>query len=362
MTSERILIVKPSAMGDVIHTLPLLTRLRQGYPEAYIAWVVNRSCAGVVEDHPHLDEVVVFERQDWSSAADLAGMLSASRGLLELVRRLRQRHFDLALDLQGLFRSGLLTLLSGAPKRVGFSGAREFAGLAYTQSVRVPTADMHAVDRYLLFAEALGLRGEGEVTFVLPTSEADETWAEGLASRLTTGSKPLVLVNPTARWASKCWPATHYAELADRLVREYGAAVVFTGTAGDRLLVDRVRKMTAEQSTDLCGKTTVKQLIALMRRADLAVCNDSGPMHLAAALKTPVLAFYGPTSPVRTGPYGDATRCVVLRKDVPCGPCYRRECQRLLCLEAITADEAFEAAVNLLELNQGTGRESRAST
>ncbi len=349
METKKILIIKPSAMGDVVQALPLLRTLRRAFPHAHIAWVVNRSCADVLSGHPHLDEVVPFDRRAWSGVRNL---LSASAGLTELVRGLRRRKFDLALDLQGLFRSGLITLLSGASMRMGFADAREFATIGYNRTVHTPTRDMHAVDRYMLFARELGLPADGEPEFVLPMCRAEADWAEEFVAGLRAERGPLVLVNPSARWATKRWPATRFAELIDSLVRVEGAVVVLTGSDQDRPVVERVRRMSAENSIDLVGKTSLKQLVALLRRSDMLVCNDSGPMHLAAALGTPVLAFFGPTSPVRTGPYGEPTRCVVLRKELSCSPCYRRDCRRLRCLEAITSEEATEAAVNLLELNR----------
>lgn len=346
MKRRSIVIIKPSSMGDVLHALPLLAVLRKNEPTSHIAWVVNRSFAELLEGHPYLDEVIVFEREAFDGRQRL---LESSMDFVRFVRGMRDRRFDLALDLQGLFRSGLMTLGTGAGTRLGFAGARELAGLGYNDYVRVPNPEMHAVDRYLLFARQLGLSTRGRADFTLPPAPVDAAWAEGLVTGLRSERGPVVVMSPAARWTTKCWPAAHYAELSDTLVRRRRATVVFVGSAGDRATVRRIRHMTAERSMDLAGQTTLRRLAALLARADLMVSNDTGPMHLAAAVGCPVLAFFGPTSPVRTGPYAGATRSVVLSSRTPCAPCYRKECHRRQCLQDITPDRAQEEAGRLLE-------------
>ena len=371
--AKRVLIIKPSSMGDVVHALPVLGALRRAWPGAHIAWVVSRGCAGVIEGHPQLDEVIVFEREAWGWGR----VWGASVGLVRLIRRLRAGRYDVALDLQGLLRTGLMTRLSGAKLRMGFANARELAWLGYNRRVEVPTAEMHAVERYMLFVRELGIETMGGPEFVLPEREEDEGWAEQQKKQFTAKTqraqrtakpgandnnsqeaasdteraqerRPLVVMNPSARWASKRWSAAGFAELADGLVRGRGAVVVFTGSEADRAVVEQVRGMMRERSVDLSGKTSIGQLVALLRRAKLWVGNDSGPMHLAAAVGTRVLAFFGPTNPVRTGPYGEAGRCVVLRTKEECAPCYRRECRRRHCMEGIDAGEAMREAERML--------------
>jgi lipopolysaccharide heptosyltransferase II len=266
-----------------------------------------------------------------------------------------------AVDLQGLLRSGLLTCLSGSPVRVGFANAREFATLGYNRRVQVPTPEMHAVERYLLVAGALGIEPAGEPDFTIAVGRDEARWARDFLSGLGPEHGPVVLMNPSARWESKRWPANSFAVLADALVRKHAAAVLFTGSPEDRAVVGRVQGLMSQTSIDLAGGTTLKQFIALLAQADLLVCNDSGPMHLAAALGTPLVAFFGPTNPVRTGPYAQARRCVILRKPQDCSPCYRRQCRSGKCLAAVTSAEALEAAESLLEVDgkQAPARNSK---
>ncbi len=318
---RRILIIKPSSLGDIVHALPVLAGLRAAYPDAHIAWLVGLSFAPLLESHPLLDEVIPFDRRRYGR------MLQSPRILvdfLRFVRQLRRRRFDLVLDLQGLARSGFLSLASGARRRVGFAHARELASVFYSHRVRCEQTDRHAVDKNLRLARALGLPVNPPV-FPLGLRSAELAAARQLIGE--AAGRPLdsfTAVIPGARWETKRWPAERLAELIDRMHAEELPPSVLLGAPADRAFADRVASACRVPLVDLAGRTSLRDLSAAITLADLIVCHDSGPMHIAAALGRPLVAIFGPTSPARTGPYSDAARVVSL--PLPCAPCHRREC------------------------------------
>jgi lipopolysaccharide heptosyltransferase I len=335
-TPKRILLIKPSAIGDVVHALPILNLLRRRWPEAHISWLVTPGCAGLLEGHPQLDEVILFERHRYAKLwRDPESLME----LLALTRELRRGQYDLAVDLQGLFRSGWLTYQTRAPIRVGFDNAREFAWLGYTHRVQVATMEQHALERYLSIADLLGCGRE--VEFVFATDDADRE----IAANLTRGIERYALLFPGTNWATKRWPAAHFADIVRPLEKQFGLRCIVGGSSGEAQLASQIRG-----AVNLAGKTNLRQLTALIERASLVVSNDSGPMHIAAALGRPLVALFGPTNPTRTGPYQREES--VVRLDIPCSPCYARKCLHQSCLRWLSVDAVMRAVEN--ELSQAT--------
>ena len=314
----RILIIKPSAIGDVVHTLPILNLVRRRWPGAHVAWLVTPTCAGLLDGHPQLDEVIRFERgrfaAGWRSPA-------AAAALFRFGRALRDRRFDLVIDLQGLFRSGWLAMQTRAPVRAGFANAREFAPLFYTHRVPVADVEQHAIDRYLTVAEALGC-GREPVEFHFATDDADR---EAVRALLGDG-EPYAVLLPGTNWATKRWPVEHFAATVQPLRERFGLRSVVAGGPGDSPLAAQMPGV-----LDLTGRTNLRQLVALLEGASVVIANDSGPMHIASALGRPLVTPYGPTSPVRTGPYRRLD--TVVRLDIPCSPCFSRRCSHQSCLQ-----------------------------
>jgi len=317
---RRILIIKPSAIGDVVHTLPILNLLRRRWPEARIEWVVTQACAGILEGHPQLDEVLIFDRKQlgrwWRDAA-------ARRSLRAFTQDLRSRRYDLVIDLQGLFRSGWLAWQTRCPARVGFANAREGAWLFYTHRIHPGTTEQHAIDRYLKLAQAVGAATD-PVEYVFPTDDADRQ----AVTQMLGSDQPYAVLIPGTNWPTKRWPIEHFNALAAAIRREFGLRTVVAGAPSERELGEQIA-----ESLNLCGRTTLRQLVALLERAAVVICNDSGPMHIATALGRPMVALFGPTNPVRTGPYrrDDA----VVRLDISCSPCYSRTCSHQSCLRLL---------------------------
>ena len=329
---RHILLIKPSSLGDIVHAMPTCAAIRRAYPKARLTWLAKREWAGLVERIDGVDRV-------WPVESTLTGWLSQ-------VSLLRAERFDLVLDLQGLFRSAAIGWLSGSPLLVGFANGREGSPWFYSRRVPVPQLEMHAVDRYLLVAKAVGAVESGTPEFHFRIPQADHDEVDRLLSRsgVTPGTN-WVAMNVSARWPTKRWPAASFAEVADRLQQEGYGAVVMIGGPDERADVAAVSAMMKTPAIDLTGATTVGLLPALLSRASLMMTNDSGPMHIAAAIGTPVVALFGPTSAARTGPYGVGHS--VLTGKVPCSPCFSRTCHNTLpleCLRAVSPEEVLAAA------------------
>jgi len=338
---RRILIIKPSSLGDVVHALPTLAALRERYPQAHIAWLVKREWAGLVERAEGLDAV-------WPVEPGAMGWLSA-------VPRLRAPGFDLAIDLQGLLRSGAMAWLAGCPTRIGFANAREGSPLFYTHRVSVPTAEMHAVDRYLLVAAACGAPAQGAPQFRLRPFPADRQEVRILLSRHgVSPHEPWIGVNVAARWLTKRWPPESFATTMDHLQEKGVGRVVLVGGPDDQAAAQAVKRLMRTMPVDLSGETAIGLLPALLESAAVLLTNDSGPMHVAAAVGTPVVALFGPTSAVRTGPYGAGHQ--VLTNPVPCSPCFQRSCSNpihLACLTGIAPERVLAAVQEQLAKHPG---------
>ncbi|AEB08818.1 lipopolysaccharide heptosyltransferase I [Desulfobacca acetoxidans] len=340
--AERILLIKLSALGDVIQTLPTLEAIREAHPQAEITWLVEEAAAPVLAGHPALDNILVSRRRTWVAARRSGDLAQAGREFGSLVAAIRQHPFDLVLDLQGLFKSAMWTTLARSSRKIGFDRTREFSYLALTERLPPYDPDEHAVQRYLRTAHYLGAP-QGPATFrlALPLGGGglrEPPWR--------TLSHPLVILHPGARWETKLWPEESFARLADELARKTGAQIVFTGSSNDRPLIGRIRSRLHRAVLDLSGRTTVKELARLMYQADAVVTTDTGPMHLAAAVGAPLVALFGPTAPWRTGPFGPHQ---VIRTGIRCSPCFRRRCPQPECMNGIAVADVLPVVEQVLE-------------
>jgi lipopolysaccharide heptosyltransferase I len=359
---RRILLIKLSAVGDVVHTIPVLNKLRRRYPSARIDWLVTPAIAELVRHHPAVTNVVLFARRDWSALWRPAALGRVAK----LASELRRARYDLVIDMHGQFRTALLTLAAGAPVRIGFDrprpdvwsasdrsfpaetykhawkGAREASWLAYTHHIGVPTLDVHAVDRYLTVGPMLGLDdGPADFSFVVPSAAATRVDAL-LRGNGIAPSADVLLCAPGTNWETKHWSAERFAEVARHFLAR-GWRVLLIGSERERPVCARVAAA-APGTVDLCGETTLPELAALVRRSAGCITNDSGPMHMAVALDRPVVSIFGPTDALWIGPYGRPD--AVLRADLACAPCYLRELRYCkhghACMGEITAAAVIE--------------------
>jgi 3-deoxy-D-manno-octulosonic-acid transferase/heptosyltransferase-1 len=258
-------------------------------------------------------------------------------------------------------KSGVLVALARGRRKIGFGRGMEHMEHSWVfLNERLPPVDMeiHALERNLRMLEAVGIRTR-KVTYGLPVADAHRRAAHRLlkAEGVAEGDGPLIAVNCVAQWPSKLWPVASFARLGDRLVDRFDARLVFTGAASDGPTVRSVLARMRRPAGDLTGKTTLKTLAALYERVRLLVSTDTGPMHLGAAVGTPVVALFGPTAPWRTGPYGERHR--VLRPPLPCSPCFRRRCPSLDCMRGISVEAVFDAVGRVLaETGEAAHREA----
>ncbi len=338
----RILIIKPSSLGDIVHALPFLKALRDKFPDAHISWVVSKGFEDILSGNPLINELIIFDKN--------------LKGIVNLAKTLKAQHYDMVIDLQGLLRSGLMTFFAKAPLKIGFENAREGSRYFYNKKIKVDN-DMHAVDRYLEVVKAIEHRSqmtdkaqrhrgteaqstehrEGKIEFPL---YIDKT-AGGHVKRLLGDIMEYVVIVPSARWQTKRWPPEHFASLISRIQ----IPCVITGSKGDREIAQRIAELKNPLNIlDLCGKLNLKELSALIAGSKVVVSADSGPLHIAVALGVPVVALFGPTDPQRTGPYGwkESRKIKVLRASVLCSPCFKKECKNPICMDKISVETVLK--------------------
>jgi len=361
LADKRILVVRMGAAGDVIRTLPALRALRNNLPEAYIAWLVEDRAASILENHPDLDAIWIVPRKRW--AQRWLGV-STIKEMWRFIRNIRRQAFDVALDFHGLFKSGLITFLSGAPARAGFSRqfTREGNHLFMNRHIALPNKKINRVERNLRLVQAFGLDVK-EHDPIIPIAPRDRAFVDSIIPpdpRATCG--PRIVIHPGSSPSTpyKRWEWRRFAHLADILIQKYGGKIFFTAGSDEKELVERIVEAMKESQYVVCRTETLTQLAELMRRCDLYIGNDTAPMHLASFMGTPVIALLGPTDPIENAPYGKAAS-IVLRKDVPCSPCRKRECDNLICMDAIAVEDVLEAVEQILA-KQGYAQTQNAAS
>ena len=346
-TPRRILIIKLGSIGDVVHTLPALADLKQSFPEAEIDWLVESKARVILNGNPWLHNVVEIDTHKWRRSWSLQTLAEMRR----IASSLRDRHYDVALDFQGLWKSAFLGKVSGAGKVIGFDrttlkepGCRMF----YDEQIKPAPAVRHVIDIYKELLRSLGVI-PGPHRFHLPVPSEDRQYiSQQLSSRRMND---FIVLNPGGGWDTKNWAPENYALLHDKLRQEAGLPSVLTWGPGEELLVDRVLRACVG-TPPVTFPTSLYQLIALLRRAKLFVGGDTGPLHLAAACGTPIVGVFGPTDPLRNGPFSPED--IVVSHQVPCGPCYKRTCPiyHKECMRLVQVEEVFQAVLRRLTLKK----------
>ncbi len=329
----KVLIVKLSALGDVVQSLPVAMAIHRQLPQATVDWLVEKPSAPLLAGHQALNRVLVSPRHEITQ-----GDGNIFTALTSFGRELRSVTYDVVLDLQGLMKSAMLVALCKAERKIGFKGGKEpLAAWPLTERLDPYDPDRHALERYLDLLEPLGLMRPAHPEFGLEPGAEALARVEALVGE-GAGEGPLVVLHPVAKWDSKLWPTSHWAGLARELAAR-GARLALSGSADDRPTTRAIARAAGVELLDLAGRLSLKELAALLGRADLLVSTDTGVMHLGAAVGCRVVALFGPTAPWRTGPYGTGHR--VLQPSLECAPCFRRECDDPRCLRELTPERVL---------------------
>jgi len=338
----KILILKPSSLGDVVQALPVLRLLKRHLPASEIYWWIDSNLAPLLEGDPDLAGVVPFARRRWATPRHWPEIWRS-------IRWLRQQAFDWVIDLQCLMRSGAFAWLTNGKLLIGLDEPREGARGFYDLIVRRPSALTHAVDWYLSVLPLLGVPADGEFQW-LPERPG---LAESVRRKWPVERAKWIIIQPGARWLNKRWPAESYAEVVRRLAAtNLEFQFVILGGEEDRPLGEVIARVDGRRCLDLTGRISLPEMVEWIRLSKLMVTNDTGPMHVAAALGTPVVALFGPTEPRRTGPYRQLEH--VVRLELPCVPCLKPRCayaKPLECLRAISPAAVVDAVQRRLGSN-----------
>src|SRR3989339_1842464 len=345
---KNILVIRLGAMGDIVHVMPAVKNLRSAFHSARISWLVEDKHKDLVECLPEINEVVVFPRRQWQSSLKYPQkyfkIISEARLFL---KQLRNKKYDVALDFHGNFKSGLLTYLSGATTRIGFSRGycKELSFVFSNIRITPQRKKMNRVDKYLTLLRGLGIEAHDQrPVFSIP--DTDRLYIEDFFHQNHLNQKSIAIIHPGTSLFGKYkrWPPKNYADLADRLIQELGYSVIFTWGDQEHKIVEEIVSFMRYQVTIAC-KTSVKQLITLLQHAHLFIGGDTGPTHIASCIGIPTVAIFGPKDPVIYAPYND--NAVVVRKDIPCSPCEKRTCDHIACIHSVAPDDVFDAVSKL---------------
>jgi heptosyltransferase I len=337
---ERILIVKLSAIGDVLMATPVAKALRTAFPDSHIAWAVERKSADVVLGNPYLDEVYVIDRPKGEGFPKDGLRYGAS--LLGLRRELRSHHFDVCFDFQGLFRSGMVSWLSGARHRVGFADADEGSVRFYHSRYQPASPDLNAQQRNLDLLSVIGVHST-DTAMHMPLAGEDRDFASEFFAETGLDVQKAVALCPATTWANKHWVAERWSEVADIVAERYGAQTVIMGSKADTALARTIAEGARAKPVLSVGRTTLKQAGAIMERCDAVIGVDTGLLHMAVALDRPTIGLFGASA---WHCFTKKHNFVWVTKQFPCSPCYRHPtCENVDCMRSISAEDV-DAAVS----------------
>ena len=338
--SPHILIVKLSAIGDVVHTLPALNALRHHFPKAHITWLVEAAAADLLKDHPALDRVIISRRKQWASELKTGRWREHVNQIRQFLTDLRDTRYDMIFDFQAALKGAMLIALAHGRRKIGFGSGmhhQEHSYLVLNEKIPMVSMEIHALQRELMLLEAVGIPTD-DVVYRLPINPAARQRATrllGMANR--NPAHPVIAINPMAKWKTKLWPEERFAQLADQLIERMQATIYFTGGREDRSAIGRIMQMMQHEAVNLAGQTSLIDLAAVYEQVTCIITTDTGPMHIAAAVGQPVVALFGPTAEWRTGPYGAQHR--IATATTACRPCFKRICPTLHCMGGISVEQ-----------------------
>ncbi len=341
---KNILVVRTDRMGDVILTTPSIAALKENFPQARVSMLIAPSTYEIIEGNPHLDEIIVDDRQ---------GVHRGFWGFCRLVKELRQRKFDLAIVYHTKKRTNLTCFAAGIPERIGYHNNK--FGFLLTMKIpdQRPQGLKHEVQYCLDLLRAIGIERESKKLFMEVKKEWNHWAQQFLLQHGVNPGERLIAIHPGASCISKRWMPERFAQVADYLIVQYRSKVVLIGSAENKMIVAKILGSLKGEVVDATAQTSVGQLAALLKRCQLLVSNDSGPVHLAVAVGVPVISIFGRNqkglSPIRWGPLGPNDR--ILHKEVGCPVCLAHNCQiEFKCLDEIKTGEVLEAVDSLARL------------
>lgn len=337
MEEKRILIINVNWVGDVLFSTPFIRAMREAYPKGYIACLVHPRCKDVLDGNPRIDEIIIYDEE---------GLHKSIFGKIKLILYLRKKRFDSAFILHRSFTKALIAMLAAIPERIGYPTKNR--SWLLTKALDEPDAETHKVEYFLNMARSVGIRPPS-LSYEFFISDPDRRWAKGfLGSNDARDGELLVAICPGGNWDPKRWPRKNFAALCDNLADKLKARILITGAKRDLSLAQEIKNEMKNKPLMACGRTTLKQLAALLEISDLVIANDTGSMHMAIAMKAKTIALFGPTSPRITGPYGNGIYTVIMKNDTCEVPCYDVTCRDNRCMSAITVGDVLSEAERML--------------
>lgn len=341
LENTRIVIVRLSSIGDVLHATPVVRALKSAVPSCNITWVVGEVSADLVRYNPFIDDVYVWSREKWEAHMRQGRFREAIAMWRWLKNDFSARPYDIALDVQGLFISGMVTAATGAPRRIGLGRTKEPNGLFMTE--RAHSSDEHVIQRYLSLLKPLGIHTDDyHMTLCIPPAAVQQAEEFLEKNGVASGDRVIVLV-PATTWPSKNWPAEYFAAVINGL-KDKGH-LVLCGGPGDRDSAAAIAALTKTAVIDAVGKTSLLEMGALLARAHVVITSDTGPLHMAVALGTPTVSIFGPTAAAMYGPLQHGH--IVLESQLECRACHKRTCPRKenRCMQAVSPRDVIDAAL-----------------
>jgi len=353
MKGQRFLILRLSAIGDVVRTLPAVKALKRYNPNCYIGWVVEEDSKSLLESQPEIDNVIVFPRRSLErNIKSVKGIGWVLKEIWSFALELRRQEFEVALDFHGILKSGLVSWFSKCPVRVGFDrkASREGSFLFSNIKVSLPSDRLSRIEKNLFLLKGIGIEVK-KIDPKLHIPKEDKLYVDSFFKDVVKEiPKPLIAIHPGTSFKTsyKRWMPERYGSLADRLINEVKGSIIFTWGPGELELVKKIQKGMKNYSFLGPRTDSLTQLAEVFSNCDLYIGGDTGPTHVASFMGVPVVVIYGPTDPIINQPFG---RHIKVVKKVGCNPCRKRSCQELICLKNIVVEDVFKAAKEILASN-----------
>lgn len=336
---SRILIIKLSSIGDVTLITPCIRTLKLHYPDANIDMIVEEESYDIVKYNPYLDRILIFRRTELEKKIlKFFCWQKIFYEIFGLIKQLRKYHYDLAFDFQGLLRSVVFLYLAKAKYKIG-------KGRWLFLSKNIITNPLNAVEGYLNILKTIGIEATDKKLEIFVSQEDKNFTQKFFFENKIDENDLIVIFNLATRWQSKIWPLQNFIELGQMIINEFFAKIILTGSKKELSISEEFKKQVGEKVYIATGKTNLRELCYLIKKSKIFITSDTGPMHIASATNTKVIALFGPTDPRRTGPIGNN---IVITKNLNCSPCFKRKCKNNICMKSITSNEVIKIIRKIL--------------